>query len=317
MKYGVYALILAALMAPGFVFGEGADIADIRADFVDEVPPEVPVKVAMSNSDMNRIACGGEVRDVLYSKEKGLSAKIVGSDVFVKFMVTKKGDKLLYTNTPSELYVVCNDVTYSMVVIPDSMPSQTIRLGSGMAKKIEKNRAAFDGLPFEKKVMRIVREVYTGDIPDSYAITKVSRKVDVYRDLNLVLSRIVDIEGEGIRVKEYSVSLKPHIQVLRLTEGQFMRPELGGNIVAASIDPDHMNLRAGEVGRVFVVERRESAPERGAGDGLGDGLVECEGCLDGGEMAEGSGEAKPQTRPVTLPSKEAAGLPQTIGGLPY
>lgn len=116
------------------------------------VLPEVTTQVDMSSSDINRIVCPVDIKDVIFSKEKGLSVKIAGRGAFVKFLITKKEDKEIYSNTPSELFVICGNDVYSLIVIPKRIPSQTIRLSSGKLEKIKKNISLMEGLPFEKKV---------------------------------------------------------------------------------------------------------------------------------------------------------------------
>jgi len=57
------------------------------------VLPEVTTQTEMSSSDINRIVCQTDIKDVIFSKEKGVSVKISGRDAFVKFLITKKEDK--------------------------------------------------------------------------------------------------------------------------------------------------------------------------------------------------------------------------------
>jgi conjugal transfer pilus assembly protein TraK len=236
-------------------------VADLKMDdgaqegeWPTVIPPEATTRIRLSSSDLNRISCSSEIRDALTSTEKGVVIKITGKDAFVKFKVTKRGDKLAYSTTPTELYVVCGDETYSMVAVPQRVPSQTIRLSSGKERKIKDNAGLYAGLPFEKMMLKAVQDVYTEQIPDSYTVTKTDRRIDSYKEVRITLKRIVDVEGEGLRIKEYLVSLKEGTKEFKMNEKMFIRTELAENPVAVSIER-HI-LRPGDTTRAFVVEQR-------------------------------------------------------------
>ena len=270
------ALIIAAFMLPAIAVAadrgarpaDPADakqklspVTDVKSDEGSQegewptvIPPEVATKIRLSSSDLNRISCSSEIKDALTSTEKGVVIKITGKDAFIKFKVTKRGDKLVYSTTPTELYVVCGDETYSMVAVPQRIPSQTIRLSSGKERKIKDNVALYSGLPFEKMMLKAIQDVYTEQIPDSYTVTKMEKRFDSYREIRLVLKRVVDVEGEGLRIKEYLVSPKDGIKEFRMNEKMFIRTELAENPVAVSIER-HV-LRPGDTTRAFVVEQR-------------------------------------------------------------
>jgi|GEM_PF-1260814 len=270
------ALIIAAFMLPAIAVAadrgarpaDPADakqklspVTDVKSDEGSQegewptvIPPEVATKIRLSSSDLNRISCSSEIKDALTSTEKGVVIKITGKDAFIKFKVTKRGDKLVYSTTPTELYVVCGDETYSMVAVPQRIPSQTIRLSSGKERKIKDNVALYSGLPFEKMMLKAIQDVYTEQIPDSYTVTKMEKRFDSYREIRLVLKRVVDVEGEGLRIKEYLVSPKDGIKEFKMNEKMFIRTELAENPVAVSIER-HV-LRPGDTTRAFVVEQR-------------------------------------------------------------
>jgi len=86
--------------------------------------PETTTSIVFSNRDVNRIICqAGPIKDVVFSQEKGISVKTSASNAFVKFLMS--GDEnaggLTYSDTPSEIYVVCgpdNDV-YTLIAEPE------------------------------------------------------------------------------------------------------------------------------------------------------------------------------------------------------
>lgn len=259
--------LLAALLTPVFV--QAAEQSGVQkqkpvidqvveqpaeGEFPTTVLPEATTSVRLSSSDMNRISCPSDIREALTSTEKGLTIKITGKDAFVKFRVTKKGDKFAYSATPTELYVVCGDETFSMIVYPQRIPSQTIRLTSGIERKIKENLSLYSGLPFEKKLLKAIRDVYTENIPDSYSVSRKEKRFSSYREILLTLKRTVDIEGEGLRIKEYEASLRGETLEFKMNEKMLLRTELAENPVAISLER-HI-LRTGETSRVFLVEQR-------------------------------------------------------------
>jgi len=270
------ALIVAALLLPAIANSaeRGAMAADhddakkkisVVSDLKDDdgshegewpavIPPEVTTKIRLSSSDLNRISCSSEIKDALTSTEKGVVIKITGKDAFVKFKVLKRGDKLAYSTTPTELYVVCGNDTYSMVAVPRRVPSQTIRLSSGKDRKIKDNAALYSGLPFEKMMLKAIQDVYTEQIPESYTVLRTDKRIEVYKEVRMVLKRVVDVEGEGLRIKEYLVTLKDGPTEFKMNEKMFIRTELAENPVAISLER-HI-LRPGDTTRAFVVEQR-------------------------------------------------------------
>ena len=191
---------------------ENRETADVQitklpAEGAVTVMPEVAQPVELSSSDVNRIICQGEIKDVVYSREKGITVKFSGRDVFVKFRTGLKDGKTTYSTTPSEIFVVCGDNVYSLIALPKRIPARSIRLSPGKTENIRKNRSLFGALPFEKKVLSAIRSLYTEEIPESFTVSTPNKRIDLFRDLDLVLARVAVVEGEGIQVKEYRGTL--------------------------------------------------------------------------------------------------------------
>ena len=260
--------LLAALLVPTLVHAtEPASLQKQKATAIEQsaekpadgefptvILPEATTSIRLSSSDMNRISCPSDIREALTSTEKGLTIKITGKDAFVKFKVTKKVDKFSYSTTPTELYVVCGDDTFSMIAFPQRIPSQTIRLTSGKERKIKDNLSLYAGLPFEKKVLKAIKDVFTENLPDSYSISRKEKRITSFREILLTLKRTVDIEGEGLRIKEYEATLRGEATEFKMNEKLFLRTELAENPIAISLER-HV-LRSGDSSRVFVVEQR-------------------------------------------------------------
>ena len=185
---------------------ENRETADVQitklpAEGAVTVMPEVAQPVELSSSDVNRITCQGEIKDVVYSREKGITVKFSGRDAFVKFRTGLKDGKTTYSTTPSEIFVVCGDNVYSLIALPKRIPARSIRLSPGKTENIRKNRSLFGALPFEKKILSAIRSLYTEEIPESFTVSTPNRRIDLFRELDLVLARIAVVEGEVSRLR--------------------------------------------------------------------------------------------------------------------
>jgi conjugal transfer pilus assembly protein TraK len=218
--------------------------------------PEVQMKAMFSASDVNRVVCGTDIKDVTFSKEKGIMVKYSGKNAFVKFAVTKLGEKTLYAVNPVEMFVVCGESVFNIIAIPKRIPSQTIRLTSGKKERIQKNNAVHAGQSFEKKLLEIIKSTYTDDFPESYTVTSGSKEINSFRDATILLKREIEVEGEGIVVHEYHVSPKDLVGQLVINERDFMKEEFCNRPLA--ISADKLTLRKGEVARVFVIDTKEA-----------------------------------------------------------
>lgn len=231
------------------------------------VLPEVTTPIKLSSSDVNRFVCtSGEINDVpISSEEKGVIIRYSGREAFVKFKVMKRSDgKLGYSTTPTEIFIVCGGNTYSVIARPSRIRSQTIRLGTGTENRVEQNRSLYEGLPFEKRVMRLIKEAYTDNLPDSYTVAKRNKIDNTWRGLTIILKREVDVDGEGLHLKEYHISSQPgHKGLIKLSEKMFLRKEFALNPLGVSIDKH--KLEQSDVARLFIVEQKAEQPLGGNG----------------------------------------------------
>jgi conjugal transfer pilus assembly protein TraK len=216
--------------------------------------PEVTTRVDLSSTDVNRFVCQGPIKDVMFSQDKGIKIKISQSNAFVKFQALKRGQDVVYSKTPSEFYVVCNDVVYTLIGIPKKIPAQTIRLSSGQEEKIEKNLSLFLGMPLEKKVLKLIKQAYTDDLPESYTIHRIMKRKSLFNQAWVIAKRDILVEGEGLGVREYIVGLKDGHDKWHLSEKDFLKPALTNSPLAIAIEEPL--LKAGDKTRVFIVERR-------------------------------------------------------------
>ena len=222
------------------------------------VLPEVTTKVLLSNRDVNRVTCmNGPIKDIIYSKEKGITVKADWNNAFVKFLISRDpatGD-MIYTKIPSEFYVVCGKegTVYTLIAVPRDIPAQAVQLFSHK-KEIKKNLSMFEGIPFERKVLLLVKDTYRDQIPDSFTVKLLNRPLNIFRDISISLKRQINADGEGLDVKEYVLSLKPQStkENMRLKEKFFLLPELAQNPVGIALE--HMTLKKGRPARLFIVE---------------------------------------------------------------
>lgn len=216
--------------------------------------PEVTTAVDLSSTDVNRIVCPGTINDLIFSKEKGIEGHFSGNNAFVKFAILIEADEdKQYSTTPSELFVSCSGAIYSLIATPKQIPSVTVRLSPPAGTDLKQNVDRYQALPFEKKVLQLIREAYLGEYPESYRVTEADVEVAVSADLAVRLTKTVEVEGVGLRLKEY-LARPAGGKAVRITERDFLRPGMGERIVAVVVE--NQGLEPGQSSRIFIVEQR-------------------------------------------------------------
>ncbi len=218
------------------------------------VLPEIATKVELSNSDVNRIICPTPITDIVHSQEKGIKIHYTKKDAYLKFEIIKIDEKLHYSQIPSELFITCGESVYHIIAVPKKIPSQIIHLASGTTQTIKKNQAYLRGLPYEEKVLKLIKAVYTNDIPDSFTIHTANKAINLYRNLKVTHIRTIKVEGEGFLIKEYVLKPKDVTGAIALKEGDFLRSEFTLRPVALSIDI--LSLKPGHTARMIIIERQ-------------------------------------------------------------
>ena len=218
------------------------------------IPAEVTTAIDLSSTDVNRIVCPGTISDLIFSKEKGIEGHFSGNNAFIKFGILVEADaEKQYSTTPSELFVNCGGAIYSLIGTPKRIPSVTVRLAAPPTADLKQNAEHYQSLPFEKKVLQLIREAYLGEYPESYRVTATDSEVAVSVDLTVRLTKTVEVEGAGLRLKEY-VARPAGSRTVRITERDFLRPGMGERIVAVVVE--NQGLEPGQSSRVFIVEQR-------------------------------------------------------------
>ena len=164
------------------------------------------------------------------------------------------GGEYIYADEQSELFVVCNNTVYTLIVTPMDIPSVTIRLASPKGDTFKKNIAHYKNLPLEKQALQIIREAYDGIYPSSYRVSEPAKLEALSPDVEVTLTQVVDVDGAGLRLKKYAV--KSLVQdPVTLDEKLFLSSSVSQSILAVAIE-DH-RLHNGQTTRVFVVDQKE------------------------------------------------------------
>lgn len=212
------------------------------------------------------------MKNVVLSTEKGVTSKSEGSNAFIKFKIKKNsvtGD-MSYINEPVELYVMCGSEgdTYTLIGQPKNITAQTVQLVSNKPY-IRKNHSDFKDMPLEKKALEIIRQAYSGDFPESYTVKQVEKELSLFiskgrvkkgtveakaPNVRVNMKRIVEIEGEGLLLKEYALKLTDDYpeDEIKVSEKMFLLPELANSPVALALDPMIIGKKYDT--RLFVLE---------------------------------------------------------------
>jgi len=219
------------------------------------VPAEVPTMVELSGREINRIVCPGQMTDLIFSEEKGLTGHFSGNNAFVKFTAEEVGGKLKYSKEPSEIYVVCNGSVYTIIGAPAEINAATVRLALPKSETVEKNIARYKNMPLEKQALQLIKEAYGGAFPSSYQVTDKTVSVSLCPDLDLVQQQIIEVEGVGLRLKTFKATSRLTTDI-DLEEKTFLSSAIGNPILAVAVEQH--TLKPKQSTRVFVVEKKEA-----------------------------------------------------------
>lgn len=218
----------------------------------DGIPAEIPTMVKFSNNSINRIHCSGIFKDLIVPEDKGIQGKFSGDSAYITFLGEVHGNKTVYPTEPAEIYAVCNGATYTIIAAPTpGINAVTVRLAKPKSDEVKQNIEHYQDMPLEKQVLQVLREAYNGDYPSSYRITTQSEGLNISKDFDVHLKNIVEIDGVGIKLKEYAVLAKSNVDI---DEKSFLNTFVSPSILAIALDKHQ--LKAGENSRLFVVEKK-------------------------------------------------------------
>ncbi len=220
----------------------------------EAIQAEIPTSVNLSNRDINRIVCPGPMNDLIFSQEKAMTGHFSGNNGFIKFKIQDSGGEYIYADTQSELFVVCNNAVYTLLVTPADIPSVTLRLASPKGDTFKKNIAHYKKMPLEKQALLLIKEAYNGDYPTSYRISDSTKTISLSPDLEVQLLQVVDVDGVGLRLKKYlakSLAESP----IDVDEQLLLSSSISKSILAVAVDNHALNPHQSTM--VFVVDQKE------------------------------------------------------------
>ncbi len=218
------------------------------------IQAEIPTSVTLSNKDINRIVCPGPMNDLIFSQEKAMTGHFSGNNGFIKFKIEDSGNEYIYADTQSELFVVCNNAVYTLLVTPADIPSVTLRLASPAGDSFKKNLDHYQNMPLEKQALLLIREAYHGTYPTSYRISEATRKVSLSSELEVQLLQVVDVDGVGLRLKKYLVQSLANNEI-EVNEQRFFSSLISQSILAVAVE--NHTLKPDQSTVVFVVDQKE------------------------------------------------------------
>jgi len=230
----------------------------IPGNIVD-VYPEVSTLVYLSNSDVNRFKCSnGEVKDVIFSQEKGVKVQINGNSAFVKYLIgqNQMTQKKSYADVPTDFHVVCGDDSiYTIVGVPKTIPPQTIQLVN-TKDKIKDNIELFSGSSIENKIGKFIHYAFNDEYPATFDVSKVDKHLDLFEKIDLYYLKKISIAGEGVTLKEFVLSLRPQYskeKEIIITEKHFLLSEITKEPFAIALEPTPL-VGTNKV-RLFIIEK--------------------------------------------------------------
>jgi conjugal transfer pilus assembly protein TraK len=250
--------------------GERARIAGVLFAAAMSIPaaaqsvtalPDQTSTIRLSNRDVNHVICvGGEIDDVRFSAEKGLSVEKGGSDAWIKFLVKEVDDAgqitRTYVTTPSEFFVTCNGAIYPLYAEPSEIPAQTVMLAPGAAQRSRANNDLLGPLVEEERAVSITLAMLQDRLPASFSVVAPARDSFLLAALpsaRIIERRRVEADGTGLSASEYRVEVSAQTTI---DERAFLARALGTRIFAVSAD--RLDLRPGETARIIVVRRGEA-----------------------------------------------------------
>jgi len=212
--------------------------------------PEVTSLVNMSNTSSNRVHCrSGNIQDVVYSEEKPVAIKIVGSNVFIKYLIKVVNGKNQHVNEETEFHIVCGDEIYTLIDRPGNKRPKTIWLGSDVKKGMTNNIARFKGMPKEELIVKLTLDVLRDEEKGSYQNVKYKEEEKKYRDVDYKIVKKVSVDGIGVTATEYIVT--PRRNLPNANEKYFINAEFGLSIEGITLLPQP--LMKGRSSRLIIV----------------------------------------------------------------
>jgi conjugal transfer pilus assembly protein TraK len=223
------------------------------------VHPDSPKTITLSNTDINRIVCkDGLINDVIYSEEKGMTVVNKAGNAFIKYLVKSTPDGNRYITSSTEIHVVCDDKTYTIIAQPSEVNARTVVLSGGVVSRVKENISKYAGLDHEERLLALTRQVYRNEIDENLLVKHVGESVQVYpkgfdragffKNISFVKAREIIMEGVNLKATEYQITAKSPMQ---FNETDFLQHDLGHSIAGVTLSKK--SLDAGESARLIIV----------------------------------------------------------------
>ena len=207
--------------------------------------------VEISLKDVTRVVCFTNITRAIYSKEKAMEIKTVDRNAFIKNLPKEVVDPATgrtaneYDSRPKEVYLVCGDKTFSLLLIPKDIPANTIYLKSSYVEK-EKAVSFEKSNDYENTILKLITSAYLENVPDGYDVDDIDKVLKEYQEIRLVHKR--NYTGIMFQIQEYVVIAKKELNINEITLLEAISPK---NPLAVSIVSPM--LRPNEQSRVFIV----------------------------------------------------------------
>jgi conjugal transfer pilus assembly protein TraK len=197
--------------------------------------------VEISERDLNAIVFPVDVK--VFTKSDNLEMKIQDKRVFVSF---KSDMETGPARSPEQLYFLTDSKTYSMVLIPKGIPSETV---IARIQDISEKEGAISWekeQPYISAIKSLMKAMYTNMPPNGYEVAEADATNDVSKWTGL--SQILNKKYSGASfIGEVYTVINGTGDVVRLREQEFYEK----GVMALSIDIHE--LRPNEKTEVYVV----------------------------------------------------------------
>ena len=204
--------------------------------------------VEISERDLNAIVFPVDVK--VFTKSDNLEMKIQDKRVFISFKSDmEKGGP---ARSPEQLYFLTDSKTYSMVLIPKGIPSETV---IARIEDISEKDGAMNWekeQPYISAIKNLIKAMYTNMPPNGYEVAGVDVMKDVSKWAGLTQILNKKYSGASFIGEVYTVTNSTG-DLVRLREQEFYY----GEIIAVSIDTHELRPNEKTRGLYCQAFRRE------------------------------------------------------------
>lgn len=210
----------------------------VQGATVIQADEEKTTFVTVSQKDINRIELPEDIAEGLSSK--AVDVKIKGSSLFVKLPDSPQ---------PAELFVITDERTISLILVPKDIPSETIIVKEGNGNGGGQGGIALASADYEGHIKNIVLALSSGTAPDGYS-EKPIQEAELVSMGNLTLKKEYGIENHVFEGAKYIIHNSGASKVV-LSEDMFS----GWEGVAVGLN--RLELYPQETGNLFIVKRKK------------------------------------------------------------